>query len=280
MRQLVAVAFEFQNMSSIIITSAAAVDVDMILAQKERIQLGHLIKQLLKAMAKHNISYEMFLHPSVMLVHDKNRGGLGLNWNEVHGNGKKIIKIGADLDLLQQSVCFELPTEPKKRDIKIEFNKQLVKSSCEMLAPLSGKERFCSVSTGHTVAFCRATSGRCITPEDDLKDDDGRLDPVALTEKDESFREMVQKGWTWTVIPSFVEDRWPEIPELFQQSFNAKNNVAAKSTELEAACLMATHARLQRERNPGAADIDWDACIKMAAAVSYTHLTLPTNREV
>ena len=112
-----------------------------------------------------------------------------------------------------------------------------------MLAPLSGKERFCSVSTGHTVAFCRATSARCITPEGDLKDDDGRLDPVALTEKDESFREMVLKGWTWTVIPSSVEDRWPEIPELFQQSFNAKNNVAAKSTELEAACLMATHAR-------------------------------------
>ena len=62
-----------RGMSSIIITTAAAVDVDMILAQKERIQLGHLIKQLLRAMAKHNISYEMFLHPSVMLVHDKNR---------------------------------------------------------------------------------------------------------------------------------------------------------------------------------------------------------------
>ena len=90
-------------------------------------------------------------------------------------------------------------------------------------------------------------SARCITPEGDLKDDDGRLDPVAQTEKDESFREMVLNGLTWTVIPSSVEDRCPEIPELFQQSFNAKNNVAAKSTELEAACLTATHARMQRE---------------------------------
>ena len=111
------------------------------------------------------------------------------------------------------------------------------------LSPVARVMAICLLKIDGPQVVKLVNSARCITPEDDLKDDDGRLDPVALTEKDESFREMVLKGWTWTVIPSFVEDRWPEIPELFQQSFNAKNNVAAKSTELEAACLMATHAR-------------------------------------
>ena len=100
-----------------------------------------------------------------MVVHPKNRGGLGLNAFNVDENGVVIMTIGCDADALRKSVCWEMPVDPEARAKVIKFNEKLIELSNGLLAQLTGSERYQTTSTSHTTAFCRAVKAGCKTPE-------------------------------------------------------------------------------------------------------------------
>jgi hypothetical protein len=111
------------------------------------------------------VGYYAELHVGTILVHPSNRGKTGLSHHNAHKNGLKIYNVGADLDLLKQACCQEMhPAGSSKHEEQVLGNKKLVDASNRMLAPVTGEERFVSLGTGHTTAFCRAANAGCPTP--------------------------------------------------------------------------------------------------------------------
>ncbi len=101
--------------------------------------------------------------PNVMLAHPDNRSKLGVNPFNAHRTGGHIKKVGAHIGLLTKAACFEMSPADPMRSMQIEFNKRLVLQSDGMLAPVSGGERFLSVSCGHTAQFYKAALASCRT---------------------------------------------------------------------------------------------------------------------
>ena len=60
-------------------------------------------KEILQLLTANGLSYVAKLHPDELLVHPENRNRLGLNYHNAHKNGDKIVKAGADLDLLNKA---------------------------------------------------------------------------------------------------------------------------------------------------------------------------------
>lgn len=208
--------------------------------------------------------------PQHVLVHPDNRGKLGLNPFNVHRNGAFIKRVGADRTQLTQATAFELsPMEPK-RSQQLKMNSDLISRSAGLLAPLNGSERLLSVGCGHTVAFCRAALVSCPTPQASIADASGCLNVQMLTKLDPEFKIMLEKGWSWTVLPWQVEEVWPRLPDLAQRALNASNSVASQTSELETASTIAELAAMQ---SAAGQPLDWESCI--AAAGSSMPACLP-----
>ena len=177
---------------------------------------------ILKVLSDHNVSYKKKAHPDMVMVHPTYRCGLGINAFNAHRNMRNIKQVGGDLNKLLKSVATEISTEPEKQAVQIEFNEKLIKQSAELLAQLTGRERLMSLSSGHTVAGCRACIHGCRTSEEELKlnKSSGRLDAAALSAKDSALREMFYVGWEWTVIPAKVEDMFTMLPDIVQMAYS------------------------------------------------------------
>ena len=209
-----------------------------------------------------NLMYKVKLHTSAVMVHPKNRNGLGLNPYEAHRNLLTIHRIGADRNQLKYAYAFE-KLGGKPGEEQMLFNSKLVAASNGLLAKLDGGERVCSVGCGHTAALCRAANGQCKSLSPALADDNGNLDANRL-KKDPELKLMLEDGWEWWVVHADAELAWPMLPDLFQRALNAFNSVPSKASELEVSCGVAEFASLSSAR--GDAVVDWDKCVAAATA--------------
>jgi hypothetical protein len=155
-----------------------------------------------------NLAHFAQLHPSMLLCHNDNRGGYGLNAFNSHLLGWKIGKVGADLQELLHACCIELSANADVRKEQVEFNKRLVQSSGGLLSPVLGNEKYLSLSCGHTVGLARAINANCVTTLPALKAlvQDGQLTVKGVCGSDAVYTDMVTSGWQWLVIDQIVED--------------------------------------------------------------------------
>ena len=84
--------------------------------------------------------------------------------------------MGGSLGELHKATCIE-KLEGEDGVQQAQRNAELVAASDGHLAPLNGKEAFCSVGCGHTVAVCRAVAAGCRVSMEDL-DRDGDAPPL------------------------------------------------------------------------------------------------------
>ena len=186
-------------------------------------QWNHIVTYLLEE----GVAYKLVINCKEILCHPENRCKLGLNHHVVHRNGLHICITGADVEMLVKATLFEIdPAEPIHSQV-MEFNKRLVQLSNGTLAPVSGRERYMTVSCGHCCAFVRALLAGCCTPQAKLgavKVCDGEsklmLAKEALITKDPQLKIMCDVGWEWTVIPHWVEKEFPDLPRLAQKALN------------------------------------------------------------
>ena len=211
-----------------------------------------------------NIVYTMDdVSPKLMLVHPDNRSKLGVNAFNAHRTGAHIHKVGADVEQLKKATCFEMcPTEPL-RSVQVDFNDRLVRLSDGMLAPVNGSERFLSVSCGHTASFCKAALASCKTPQKTVADSAGRLNSQTLSQNDPAMKAMLEKGWSWTVVPWQCEATWPTLPDIAQRALNASNNAASQASELEVAASIAEFAAVHQQMH---GQVDWGKCAAEATS--------------
>jgi hypothetical protein len=206
-------------------------------------------------------------------VHPENRAKLGVNAFNCHRVGSYVKQVGADFAELANATAFELSPVPHVREKQLGFNKKLVEHSGGMLAPMTGGERYLTVSCGHTAAFCKAVLAGCRTPQPSLANSDGILNLDHVAKGDAKLRSMIRDGWSWLVVSWQVEAVFPELADLAQRALNASNSVASQSSELEVASSIAEFASLQAAQGK----IDWDSCIAAAGATAppckpYIHI--------
>ena len=172
-----------------------------ILNAGSKVAINKVYGECMDCLKEHSVSYVLEkVAPQMFYTHPKNRGGLGLSWHNVHRNGQRIVNIGARKDRLVDSVAFEMQQQGTERDQQIEFNHELFRKANGLLAPPSGNERFLTVGGGHTTAFCRAAKAGCRTSQPGIADQDGKLNVHQLC-KDSVLAEMINDGWSWTIIP-------------------------------------------------------------------------------
>ncbi len=183
------------------------------------------------------VGYFVVIGPWSLLCHPENRNKLGVNPHNCHANGKKIHMTGADRTLLVQACCVEMPPATSDRySTTIAFNKRLVETSNGLLAPVSETEKYLTLGTSHTSAFCKAAIHACKSKYEDLADSNGNLDTQAIKAKNAEFRAMLEEGWSFFVAPYWIDDELPEWAPVAQRALNLHHAVNADANEIESAC--------------------------------------------
>ena len=186
---------------------------------KERVQkvlddssLGELAKwkAISKYLLEEKILYKQCIKADQLLVHPQNRGGTGVQVFNLHAKGKRILECGCDTSLLVGSTCVEMNPDQAKRAEQARLTESIYAQYPDFIAPCSGHERFLTVSSSHVSQFFKAMIAGCKSPEESLVDPKtGRMSISSISDSD--FLQACNEGWSWTVIPFYVEASWFEI---------------------------------------------------------------------
>ena len=184
-------------MTSTYFSAALIKNVQLMIDNETRTGPRAAWKAICEVLDAEGITY--FLHNvnvDDIIVHPKNRGGLGLNAFNVQSNFEKIKRVGADKRLLQDAAAMEMPPLGAAREEAFEFNRRLVARSGGMLAPVSGRERLQSLGTGHCAAGFKAARAGCKTSTS-LADSNGCYSRSALSQDDLPMKDLIDNGWSF-----------------------------------------------------------------------------------
>ena len=214
--------------------------VDALLADDE---IGPLAKvQKLRAtLLDAGVAYTTTRPCTNFIVHPQNRGTTGVQPYNMHRKGAAILRAGADMSLLTNSFAMEVSSHAAKRAEQMSFNEKLVSSANGLMSPVSGTERFMTLSSSHTCQFIKSLIAGCKTNQKEVGDSTGHLS-LHMWRHDSQLQTMAQQGWEWVVLPSYLEDAYPMLAALIQSSLNLANEVFECQSELELACSVAEAA--------------------------------------
>ena len=137
---------------------------------------------------------------------------------------------------------------------------------------------------GHTAAFCKLAQKGGKTPEPTLADGNGMIDMRKLA-TDITFLSMIEEGWDWEIIPSYIDFMFPTFAYCAQKALNASNHVASLVSELETAITLAntlvdtgmmTNASDEKEWEQLALQNVKSACMPCA---SYAHIIMQSVKQ-
>ena len=196
--------------------------------------------RILKVLEEQGCLYAQLIHPSLLIVHSDNRSGMMLNSYDCHKTGLSVLKMGFQESKLVDSYCIEIHQDTGKKGKQFNSMKALVAGSENRLAPVSGLERYRSVSSSHISQFLKAIdSGNCVSELEGLQP--FTSEALQASFKDEQFSKALKQGWWWKVVQHQVEDALPWIGQLLQGSLNTGNSIGQSPTEVELAMGIAFH---------------------------------------
>ena len=207
-------------------------------------KVGTLTKwnDILKILVVAKIAYSRHVKINELLVHPKNRGGLGLNAHNVHQTMQDVKTAGADTDHLRKATAFEMYPMGPEKEAQLEFNSRLITLADGLLAPMTGDEKLLTVACSHFSAGCRAAVHGCRTDVPDIKDQNGCINLAVLCDKDVTFKQIIEGGFAFTIVPWQVEQMWPDLPDLAQSALNVEHGTFSQTTELQVMASMAAAA--------------------------------------
>ena len=206
--------------------------------------------RILEVLLEHKLAwYRDGVPVAEVMVHPRNRSGLGINPFHVHSHIKDICAVGCDKEYLLKATAFE-SGDPgfAEHGAHLGFNQDLVESAAGLLAPLTGHERLASVATSHFTAGCRAIIAGCKTPEQEMADVNGCLNISQIESFDPVYARTIKDGWRWCIISKVVEQFVPGVPDLAQRALNAEGEIRAAPSEMETAMCIANYKAM----NPNA----------------------------
>lgn len=170
--------------------------------------LGNLAKwkKISAYLLEEKVMFQQQLTADELIIHPQNRGGMGVQVYNMHSKGKRILECGCDISLLNGSTCVEMHPNQSKKQAQCQVTAKLHQNHPDFIAPVSGKERFLSLSASHVSQFFKAMVLGCKSPEEDLVDPKSGRMSVASHAHDQEFYKAATQGWTWTVVPWYVEE--------------------------------------------------------------------------
>ena len=104
-------------------------------------------KKMLVALKAERAVTLRVIHPLEVMCHPKNRGGLMLNGFRAHVNANRIMRIGANRDLLAGACAIKVSPFPYELEVRMHRNQGNSKMSNGLMAAPDGNEKFMSVGT-------------------------------------------------------------------------------------------------------------------------------------
>ena len=110
------------------------------------------------------LAYRRTLKVGEFLVHPKNRGGIGINAHNSHKTLRTVKQIGGNRKQLTMATAFETTPLGQEQENELASNRKWIEDSNELMAPISGDEKFLTVSCPHWTQGCRSVKAGCKTP--------------------------------------------------------------------------------------------------------------------
>ena len=241
---------------------------ELLEADEERVGVVGKWEPIEKLLTEHGfITVEKGVLASEVLVHKDNRSRLMLTPVNCHGRLAGIKAVGCSrAELERHAIATRLCPLKPYRDLQVDANIQLVNRANNLLAPVNGLERICSLGSSHATAGLKAAFAGVPTPEPSLKSEssDGCVDVAAWRSTSPAFANVQDEGFDWKVIDWPVELRWPQIPDLASRAYNGSGAVASGRGEMEVACHI---ARLAQDARDSGKVPDYKACTTLATTV-------------
>ena len=217
------------------------------LVSNEDVPVLKRVQQVFECLQKNGFGHKAMLKPRETLTHPSNRGGSLLNATDVWDKGMRMVGIGIQPSMLQEGgVAFEISTDQTTKQSKLKANEEVVAGSNGALAKVSMEERYLTVATSHTAAFCKAVEQGCKSADGmsvEMKSDDG-------------LHKIITEGWPMFVINEMVERSIPSLPAWLQMAMNSVNMGFKQVNEIEAAALMAEFIKHGKTLNEALAQVE------------------------
>ena len=191
---------------------------------------GNLVreaKSILQMLKESGQAVEIRLSPSIVGVHPANRDGLGVSPLDCHALLSDILDIGFS-DYIPVAICVEANQAMK------DYNAELMRSSGGLLPEFPSVDaiKYGSLSASHTNQLLRMIS-HGVTHSDVRATIDGKLSIDRLQVVDREMAEACRSGLRWTVLPSSVMDKHPDLAWLIQSAMNSAGQIARAESEMQ-----------------------------------------------
>ena len=263
-------ATSFSNSTMTQLTEAFKKEFTNVLGTK-KLKANEHMDMLMECLRKYNLVYKVDnIPPKFFLTHSANRGGLLLSPHNVHRNAARIHAAGADARQLTNAVCIEIGVNSSLRWQHVAKNRALVDRAKGLLAPINGSERYATVGCGHTTAFCKQAGVQGRTSQKSLQMVDSDLIDVQKLCLNAHFKTMIEKGWAWEVVPSIIDELYPDFARVAQKALNTQNHIGTEVGELETCMTLAASAN-----DPGMRELEgW----KEMAIENVVSLNVPSAK--
>ena len=122
------------------------------------------LDKIVEVLKAHSLAWVATLTDELLLTHPENRGGTMCNPFDCHFKGEKIVTTGLKPALLPaNSVAIEMSQHHSTRQLQLQKNRDLSANSQNMLAPVSGRERYLTLGCSHFVKYCRALQAQALS---------------------------------------------------------------------------------------------------------------------
>ena len=186
----------------------------------------HEIMQILRR--RGNVTLKKIL-PMLVGIHRMNRGGLIGATKGVRGLMDKIALLHWNDDMCRHAICVELTVSD--RGDEDEFRKWCEDAGSDFPPVEPGSLMYVSLACSHTNCGLRLIVSRCSSSNEKLGD--GTTYSVEVIRlRDAAFARAVGEGMTWTVVPAFVLEWYPELIQLWSISRNTAGHVQQPVSEV------------------------------------------------
>ena len=170
-----------------------------------------------------------------MGTHPDNRFGDMIVPQDVPALITGIFKAGFSVSSLMDPTCVQVPPpNHPRRALCLQRNQQLMEGSGGLLPVYDDLEEMhdLTLTCGHTSQGFRMWIHACAHPDDRLTVN-GKLSLHHLEHLQPQYYAAIAEGVYWDRIHWAVEDRWPWVPKLMQESGNAAQSIARCVSRVE-----------------------------------------------
>ena len=222
--------------------------------RSSKTKIVSILESVLDLLKEDGMLSYLQIHPKKVGVHPCNRYGFGLQVNNVHRLGARIVGMGWSWEACSLAIAMRSGGTNKIADFTVNLqagSKKLGRNNPQEID-------FGSLACGHTNQFLVACIDQAPTDEEALQGPDGCISMEKLMKNDKTgkLKEALEKGMKWTIIDSRAEDMYGSaLPNLVQRARQAVGQVQNEESLIEM-CLEIQGMAAQMQREGQVPDFD------------------------